>query len=264
MLSSPQTSVTSDSTRLVDRRPLLAGAAVDFSFLTRQSPQNPSQDFAFRQTQAEAMTARPSLLTFRSPPFLKVKSWDDTAEFYEDGMRTGEWFHRQFELLDSQAPDLTSRTTRRLQQRSFENCLTWTPLFDQATCVEIWNRAYASSFAPSDISSCLAVLLFALGEISDHAGTITEEIPGMVYFAYGSRMLERFSMRTGSIPVLQCRILQASYFKFAICPLQAWNAITPAARDCMHVLSSRNWSTMNEDDRESMIRAFWATSVILQ
>ncbi|KAF2184813.1 hypothetical protein K469DRAFT_688419 [Zopfia rhizophila CBS 207.26] len=144
-----------------------------------------SYDFAYRQTATEALTARPSLLTFRAPPYIHVESWDYTAEFYDD------------EIL------------------------------------------------------------------ADRSESPENQAPGLDYFARGCRILERLSLRTGSLPTLQCRVLQASYFKFAIRPMQTWNSITQAARDCMHLLTSRILERMSGSEQEAFHRVFWACSTIL-
>jgi len=48
----------------------------------------PLYDFSFRQTTGEAVTARPSLVSFTSPPYLDFESWNDTGEFYDEEMTT--------------------------------------------------------------------------------------------------------------------------------------------------------------------------------
>jgi hypothetical protein len=88
-------------------------------------------------------------------------------------------------------------------------------------------------------------------------------MPGLEYFAQGCQSLERLSLRSGNLATLQCRVLQASYLKFAIKPLQTWNSITQAAQDCMHVLSSKAIVRMSQAEQEAFNRAFWACSMII-
>ena len=126
-----------------------------------------SYDFAYRQSKTEGLTARPSLLTFRAPPYTSVESWDYTAEFYDDEILAGEELCDQFDELLALPIDLSKRTTRRLQQSFVENFLRWTPIFDQNTCVEAVNHAFAGNFSLYDPSTCLTLLLLALGAISE-------------------------------------------------------------------------------------------------
>lgn len=223
-----------------------------------------SYDFAYRQTATEALIARPSLLTFRAPPFIHVESWDYTTDFYDDEILAGEQLSDQLDELLNQTVDLTRRTTRRLQQSFVENFLRWTPIFDQRTCVNALEQATAENFAVPNTSTCLTFMLLALGAISeDRSESPENQVPGLDYFARGCQILEHLSLRIGSLASLQCRVLQASYFKFAIRPLQTWNAITQAARDCMHILTSRMRDRMSHSEQEALHRAFWATSTIL-
>lgn len=223
-----------------------------------------SYDFAYRQTSTEALTARPSLLTFRAPSYIPVESWDYTAEFYDDEILAGEQLCDQFDELLALPIDLSKRMTRRLQQSFVENFLRWTPIFDQRSCVNAVEHAAAGNFSLLDPSTCLTFLLLALGAISeDRSESPDNQAPGLDYFARGCQILERLSLRTGSLTTLQCRVLQASYFKFAIRPMQAWNAITQGARDCMHLLTSRILERMNRPEQEALHRAFWAVSTIL-
>lgn len=223
-----------------------------------------SYDFAYRQTSTEGKTPRPCLLTFSAPPYIHVESWDYTAEFYDDEILAGEQLADQCDAIALKPVDLSRRTCRRLQQSFVENFLRWTPIFDQRVCVDALEQAEASEFEYSNATTSLAFLILALGAISEDRNDISNDLTsGLEYFARGCRILERMSFRIGNLVTLQCRILQASYFKFAIRPLQTWNAITQAARDCMHVLSSRTRQRFNPSDQEAFNRAFWACSTIL-
>lgn len=221
-------------------------------------------DFAYRQTSTEGTTPRPSLTTFRAPPYIHVASWDYSADFYDDEIIAGEQLADQCDEIINQPVDVSRRMCRRLQQSFVQNFLRWTPIFDQQTCVSALELAETGGFIYSNAPTCLAFMILALGALSEDKiespNTLT---PGLEYFARGCQILERLSLRTGSLVTLQCRILQASYFKFAIRPLQTWNSITSAARDCMHILSSKTMRRFNPSDQEAFNRAFWACSTIL-
>lgn len=204
-----------------------------------------SYDFAYRQTSTEGMTPRPSLTTFRAPSFIHVDSWDYTADFYDDEIQAGEQLADQCDEIIHRPVDLSRRTCRRLQQSFVENFLRWTPIFDQRTCVNALEQAETGAFSYSDAFTCLAFMILALGAISEDRNEGPHNLtPGLEYFARGCQILERLSLRTGSLPTLQCRVLQASYFKFAIRPLQTWNSITQAARDVSNVSVSAMCETI--------------------
>ncbi|KAF1841370.1 uncharacterized protein K460DRAFT_408837 [Cucurbitaria berberidis CBS 394.84] len=221
-------------------------------------------DFAYRQTSTEGTTPRPSLTTFRAPSYIHVESWDYTAEFYDNEILAGEQLADQCDESVNHPIDLSRRMCRRLQQSFVQNFLRWTPIFDQQTCISALEQAETSRFAYSTAPVCLVYMILALGAISDDLNESPNNLtPGLDYFARGSQILESLSLRTGSLTTLQCRILQASYFKFAIRPLQTWNSITQAGRDCMHILSSKALRRFNPSEQEAFNRAFWACSTLL-
>lgn len=221
-------------------------------------------DFAYRQTSTEGTTPRPSLTTFRAPSYIHVESWDYSADFYDDELQAGDRLADQCDDCANRPIDLSRRMCRRLQQSFVENFLRWTPIFDQHACVNALEQAETAAFAYSTPPVCLAFMILALGAISEDRNESSNNLtPGLEYFARGCQILERLSLRTGNLTTLQCRILQASYFKFAIRPLQTWNSITSAARDCMHILSSQATRRFNPTEQEAFNRAFWACSTIL-
>ena len=194
----------------------------------------PAPEFSFRQTRGEAAVARPNLLAFACPPFINSDSWDDTEEFYDDEMLASEQLYLQMQASRLRVLDLSRKTTRYLQQSFVDNFLRWMPICDLQDCSDYVNQAYSCNFDPSNPSSCFAMLVFAIGAVAEgRIGTIDEELPGLDYFAEGSKMVDGMSLMTRSLTTLQCRIMQASYYQFSIRPLQAWNVISQASRDCM-------------------------------
>jgi hypothetical protein len=267
---SPNTSTHSEilpSLESCPPRPSANQAATDYQTASAPDPAVETSftcDFAYRQTATEALTARPSLLHFCAPSYIHVESWDYTASFYDDEILAGEELCDQMDELMIQQIDLSRRTIRRLQQSFVQNFLRWTPIFDQQTCVQVVDQATAENFGNSNPPTCLAFFLFALGAISEERNENLElQKPGLGYFARGCQILEGLSLRTGNLLLLQCRVLQSSYLRVAIWPLQAWNSITQAGRDCMHILSSKMVDRMTRAEREALNRAFWATSTIV-
>ena len=131
--------------------------------------------FAYRQTTTEGFTPRPSLLTFRAPPYINVEGWDYTAEFYDDEILAGDQLADQFDELLLQPVDLSKRTTRRLQQSFVENFLRWTPILDQKTCVAAVEQAATDDYLRQDATTCLTFMLLALGAISVDRSDRSEE-----------------------------------------------------------------------------------------
>ncbi|CAN9325657.1 unnamed protein product [Alternaria alternata] len=163
-----------------------------------------SYDFAYRQTSTEGKTPRPSLTTFRAPPYIHVESWDYTADFYDDEILAGERLADQCDAVILRPADLSRRTCRRLQQSFVENFLRWTPIFDQQTCISALEQGDLDSFASSDAPTCLAFLILALGAISEDRNNNSDNLtPGLEYFARGSRILEHLSLRIGNLATLQ-------------------------------------------------------------
>ena len=78
------------------------------------------------------------------------------------------------------------------------------------------------------------MLVFAVGAVAEgRIGVVDEELPGLAYFAVGSKIVDGMSLMTRSLSILQSRVMQAYYYQFSIRPLQAWNVISQASRDCM-------------------------------
>ncbi|TPX18969.1 uncharacterized protein E0L32_011362 [Thyridium curvatum] len=217
----------------------------------------------WRQTRSEANTARPSLLLFRAPPYLSAESWDDVSDFYDLEIDSGEYFNAQFIECLATFPDVSKRTTRLLQQSFVENFLGWMPIFEPTLVSSIINQACADDFTATNPNSCLALLILAVGSLAhNHADLKSDRLPGIDYFAHGTRLLERLTFLMGNLTALHCRILQAAYFRLSIRPLLSWNCITQATRDCMHVLMSRMYRHLGQSRQEQWHRAFWACSIM--
>lgn len=199
-----------------------------------RSSSRPAPEFSFRQTRGEADVARPNLLAFACPTFINSESWDDTEEFYDDEISASEQLHLQMQATQLHVLDLSRKTTRYLQQSFIDNFLRWIPICDLQECSDHINQAYSCNFDPSDPSSGFAMLVFAVGAVAEgRIGTLDEELPGIDYFTEGNKMVDGMSLLTRSLMTLQCRIMQASFHQLSIRPLQAWNVISQASRDCM-------------------------------
>jgi len=226
-------------------------------------PVEPAEQ-VYHQTTTEALAARPSLLHFHAPSFVHVDSWDYNRDFYNDEIVAGEGLYIQMNSVLSQPIDLSRMTTRRLQQSFVKNYLRWSPLFPELTCIDAIEQATRESFAASNPATCLAFFILAVGAITEYKGNNPEvSIRMLPYFACGNSILEKMSFLTGNLTCLQCRVLQASYFKFTIQLLQAWNSITQAARDCIYICSSGMTEHMTQTEHQAFNRTFWTTSTVL-
>jgi hypothetical protein len=233
------------------------------------SHSSPQTAIAQRQSLGEADVPRPNLLTFCCPTFLSVlqewDSWDDTEAFYDDQLSAGDDLFRDTRDSQLRNVDLSRKTTLQLQQNFVENYLRWLPICDPQDCVHHVNQAYACNFDPSNLSSCFAMLLFALGRITEGSiESYNQDLPGLDYFARGNMMLDTVSVKSGCMTTMQCRLLQTAYFELASYPLLAWNSICHVSRDCMHVLSSSRPRKSDRQQRDILQRIFWACSVTLQ
>ncbi|OAA65182.1 hypothetical protein SPI_01969 [Niveomyces insectorum RCEF 264] len=216
-----------------------------------------------RRTTRNQFTARPSLVTFECPSYVPSESYDDSGEFYDAEMAAGDEFKRQMGPFLAVFPDVSNRTVRLILQKFVENFLGWMPLFEPTAVYTVVHSACASGFAPADPNSCLAMLILATGTLlQNHTDIRANPLPGLDYFAHGSRLLEQFSFLSCSLTTLHCRILQSTYFKLTLHPLLSWNVIMQGTRDCMNVLSSRWFKNLDLPAREPWHRAFWACSIM--
>lgn len=227
------------------------------------SPITLQQQRISKKTTRGQFTARPSLLTFECPPYVPSESYDDSGEFYDCEMAAGDDFKRQMAQCLAVFPDVSKRTVRLVLQKFVENFLGWMPLFEPTAVYTVVNAACTSGFAPADPNSCLAMFILATGTLlQNHADIRSNPLPGLDYFSHGSRLLERFTFMSSSLTTLHCRILQSAYFKLTLHPLLSWNVIMQGTRDCMNVLSSRWFKSLDPSETEPWHRAFWACSIM--
>lgn len=178
----------------------------------------PQYDFSFRQTAGEAVTARPSILSFTCPPYINFHSWDDSTNFYDDEMAAEEHLFALGESYRDQCLDTSLRTVWQLQQNFVLNFLQWMPLLEVNGLVQHVNLAQADRFSLSNPSSCFSMFVFAIGAIAGDKGFFSgdshhhvQEYPGLQYFFAGRQALEYLSRtRRRHILTLQCRVLQVS------------------------------------------------------
>ncbi|KAF2096620.1 hypothetical protein NA57DRAFT_58523 [Rhizodiscina lignyota] len=230
----------------------------------------PSHEFSFRQTAGEAVTARPSIISFHSPYYISYESWDDTSWFYNEELTAEEHLNDVMESYMSQPVHPSARTAWHLQQAFVLNFLHWHPVLDVDVFVEHCKAAQASDYNNDDASTCLTMLAFAIAEMSDAQNSSPPLDPsidqylGLHYFRRGCQILEQIKPKTRrSIIVMQCRFLRACYFLLCPRPVLAFDAVSELARDLMHLLSSGWLDHMPTKQKEGFHRVFWTCSVLL-
>lgn len=231
---------------------------------------SPHYEFSFRQTAGEAVTARPSIVSFQSPYYINYESWDDSSWFYDEELAAEEHLNSVMEAFDSQAVRPSARTAWHLQQAFVLNFLHWAPVFDVDGFVEHCRAAQASDYTQEDASTCLTMLAFAIADISDAQNAApSQELTdyhyiGLQYFQRGSQILDKIKTQTRrSIIIMQCRFLRACYYFLCPRPVLAFDMVSELARDCMHLLSSGWLNTLHGKDKEAFHRVFWTCSVAL-
>jgi hypothetical protein len=168
----------------------------------------PRNDFNFRQTAGEAVTARPSIITFHSPYYLhNFENWDDTTVFYDDELAEEEQLIEAMEAGSGQGLDMTAKTLWQLQQNFVLNFLQWMPLLEVTAFsrhVEIAQNGHFCQQGPSD---CLVMFALAVGTLDRNRqpAPSSQLYPGLHYFQEGRQILMALS-RAGrkNITILQC------------------------------------------------------------
>jgi hypothetical protein len=230
----------------------------------------PHFDYSIRQTVGEAVTARPSILSFHCPYYIQFETWDDTRVFFDDELEAEEKLLEITKTRCSQGLDMTPRTVFQLQQNFVMNFLQWLPLLEVRAFAEHIELAQNDHFSDQSHSDCLVMFALAVGSLdrNRHAPnnlSLEEEVhPGLHYFHAGREILKTLAhMSRRNITTLQSRILQACYYLLILRPLLAWDVISEVARDCMHILSSGTVDRMEPLERGNFHRIFWICSVIL-
>jgi hypothetical protein len=171
----------------------------------------PRHDFNFRQTAGEAVTARPSIISFHSPYYLlHFENWDDSTEFYDDELALEEELFEAMEAGSGQGLDMTPRTVWQLQQNFVLNFLQWMPLFEVSAFSKHMETAQSGSFCQRGPSDCIVMFALAVGTLDRNRQTAaspapSELYPGLHYFQEGRQILMSLS-RAGrkNITILQC------------------------------------------------------------
>ena len=222
------------------------------------------EEYPSREKRVNLLTARPGVLSFQSPNFFEAESWNDVELIYEEELSAGAKLADQIQVHNFSDLDISKQTIRQLQQSFVEHFLRWIPIFDLDVCVEYFNSAAVQSFAGRDLSTALTMAMLAIGEISDDKLDVrVNHYPGLNYFARANETFCVLPWGMNSLEILHYRILQAAYLQISLHPLQAYDVISQASRDCMHMLNSRKWKNENPSVQHILHRNFWGCSIIM-
>jgi hypothetical protein len=174
----------------------------------------PHYDFSFRQTAGEAVTARPSIVSFYCPYYIQFENWDDTAIFYDDELAAEEQLFEIMEVGCGQGLDMTPRTVWQLQQNFVLNFLQWLPLLEVQAFSEHVESAQSGGFSRQSASDCLVFFALAVSVLDRNRHKFTNSVsqselhPGLHYFHEGRQILTMVSRRTRrNVTILQCEFL---------------------------------------------------------
>jgi hypothetical protein len=177
----------------------------------QQIVSEPRYDFSFRQTAGEAVTARPSIISFHSPFYLQFESWDDTEVFYDDELEQEERLFEAMEAGGAQGLDMTARTVWQLQQSFVMNFLQWMPLIESRALSQHVEIAQSGQFSQRSPSDCLVMFALAVGTLDRTPPSSVARagpLPGLHYFNAGRQILQLINRRSRrSVTLLQCEYL---------------------------------------------------------
>jgi hypothetical protein len=84
------------------------------------------------------------------------------------------------------------------------------PIFDDEICFQHVQNASSAGFGDASLSTCLTLLMLAIGEMAADDCLYYEEpeqLPGFKYMALGYKILRSTASFMGSVEHLQCRCL---------------------------------------------------------
>jgi hypothetical protein len=148
---------------------------------------------------------------FESRPPLNHIYFDEGDEYALRENRRGEGFVLASSSVGSlDSLDLSPRAVWRYQHHFARNLLSWIPLFDQHFLVSLLEKATLSRFSENESSTALALLILALGALSNDDGNTNDDpagFAGFEYFVHGSRLAAHMTNFTSNIILIQCHVL---------------------------------------------------------
>jgi hypothetical protein len=155
----------------------------------------------------------PNLLSFVAPESLGPFSYDSSEQFFTEELNQGDVLINAIENTISQDgidADFAPQTCWRLQRAFVSGFLRWMPLFDDETCLQHVALSSAVQFSDGSTSSCLSLLVFAIGAMAVCDDLYHEDpgkLPGLQYFALAYKTLKTVNFSVTDLQSLQCQTL---------------------------------------------------------
>ncbi|KAL1305957.1 hypothetical protein AAFC00_004095 [Neodothiora populina] len=169
--------------------------------------------------------------------------------------------------------ELTMDRVQRLANAYFNTFNLLLPILDQEQFMEdVVGSVMRNGFADGDPSACLALLVFALGQVaidgvygepvssyngsaSGLRGGTADEPPGIDLFNEARRRVG-FSVHACTLENVQILLLQAAYYEACARHMDFWRATVAASMSCQVLIrcESIDWSTPRAD---LIKRAYW-------
>jgi hypothetical protein len=156
----------------------------------------------------------PNLMSFVAPTSLGPFSYETTREFFTGEVNHGDKLFNCIEevLQNNVQADFSPQACWRFQRAFVSGFLWWMPIFDNETCLRHVEIASSGSFADNSTSTCLTLLIFAIGAMADDEHLYHEDprtLPGFAYLALAYKILRSMRIPLGDVTHLQCRTLLA-------------------------------------------------------
>ena len=127
-------------------------------------------------------------MSFVAPASLGPFSYDSSQQFFSGEIRQGDVLSHCIEdaLSHDIQPDFSPQTCWRLQRAFVSEFLRWIPIFDDETCLQHVHIASINGFSDNSASTCLTLLMFAIGAMASDEQLCYEDpsqLPGFQYLA---------------------------------------------------------------------------------
>ncbi|KAH8697870.1 putative C6 transcription factor [Talaromyces proteolyticus] len=221
------------------------------------------------------------LSQFHSSTTESILTWPHLQDFHALRQNySGSVFH-----LESLRPPLKHRTAGIVPYasksevecilQSFErNINFWYPTLSRATAIMVQQQILSNNL-DEDISSCLSILVMALGCASElvHSATVDTiekstyseqrdrwQLISALYFDYAFKRIH-LAQAECTTEAVQCLFFTALFFAFLQRPIQAWSFISATASKC-RLLLSYHTSEVSTDSIECLRRIFWSCYIL--
>jgi hypothetical protein len=151
----------------------------------------------------------PNIMSFLAPASLGPFSYDSSQEFFSGEIGQGDALFHCIEdaLINDVQADFSPQACWRLQRAFASEFLRWIPIFDDETCLQHVRIASANRFSDNSASTCLTLLMFAIGAMAGDEQLYHEDpsqLPGFQYLALSYKILKNMRSPAGDVKHLRC------------------------------------------------------------